>query len=387
MITYKQMLIRVDGLLRIPLKIFKLMIHNRGINSYDKSLVVAIKFMGLGSIVKLASVCDENGVDKTEVILLTRIEHREICIALGFERCVFIRLNSFFLFLIDCTNTISKVRNLNPSLIIDFERCSNAVSLFRLSMAFLARCKTVSFSNIKNDEHTRTDVVYGEDWLSHKKMFCKGLEYLPKRLLLKRSLPVSIERSMVIVNINSSDYLLTRRYSRNDFVKVIKLINEQRPGLTFYFTGVVQERAYIDKLISEISVFVINACNQAGLWSIQKLIKELSHCALFITNDSGPLHFATLLQVPTIAIWGPTQPDQFGYEKINSIRNISQSLPCSPCFVTPKSKTAVVCEGRIDCMKIAPERIAKEALEVLAQDNDQRTIFISPTLFELLSNE
>jgi heptosyltransferase-2 len=47
----------------------------------------------------------------------------------------------------------------------------------------------------------------------------------------------------------------------------------------------------------------------AGATTLGRLISLISRCALFITNDSGPMHIAAALSVPIVAVFGPTNPD------------------------------------------------------------------------------
>ncbi len=42
--------------------------------------------------------------------------------------------------------------------------------------------------------------------------------------------------------------------------------------------------------------------------SVAGLAAFLSRCALFVGNDSGVTHLAGLLGVPTVALFGPTDP-------------------------------------------------------------------------------
>jgi ADP-heptose:LPS heptosyltransferase len=58
----------------------------------------------------------------------------------------------------------------------------------------------------------------------------------------------------------------------------------------------------------------------------------LKKCCLFIGNDSGPLHLAAALNVPTIGLFGPTAPRQFYPYKSIKHTFIYKNLPCSPCY-------------------------------------------------------
>jgi heptosyltransferase-2 len=69
----------------------------------------------------------------------------------------------------------------------------------------------------------------------------------------------------------------------------------------------------------------------SGKTSLRELAALISECDAFVTNDSGPMHMAAALLVPTIAIFGSTDKiatGPFGEDH----RIISSSLPCSPCM-------------------------------------------------------
>lgn len=63
----------------------------------------------------------------------------------------------------------------------------------------------------------------------------------------------------------------------------------------------------------------------------RQLLAVLSHCQLFVCNDSGPMHVAAALKVPVVAVFGPTQAEwfrPFGEEHRIVIRN---DMWCRPC--------------------------------------------------------
>jgi ADP-heptose:LPS heptosyltransferase len=58
----------------------------------------------------------------------------------------------------------------------------------------------------------------------------------------------------------------------------------------------------------------------------------LSQCQLLICNDSGPMHIATALGVPVVAIFGPTEPAWFGPLGQSNHIVIQSGFWCRPCF-------------------------------------------------------
>jgi len=57
----------------------------------------------------------------------------------------------------------------------------------------------------------------------------------------------------------------------------------------------------------------------------------LSHFDLLVTNDSGPMHLAAALGVPTVALFGPTDPRRTAPAG-EGHRVLDRGLWCSPCF-------------------------------------------------------
>lgn len=57
--------------------------------------------------------------------------------------------------------------------------------------------------------------------------------------------------------------------------------------------------------------------------SIPELIETLRSAALFVGGDTGPMHLAAMLGVPTVAIFGPTDPARNGpyYERTTFVRH------------------------------------------------------------------
>jgi len=58
----------------------------------------------------------------------------------------------------------------------------------------------------------------------------------------------------------------------------------------------------------------------------------LSFCRLLVCNDSGPMHFANLLGVPVVAIFGPQNPTWFGPRGPRDQVVIRPEMWCRPCF-------------------------------------------------------
>ncbi len=68
-----------------------------------------------------------------------------------------------------------------------------------------------------------------------------------------------------------------------------------------------------------------------GKTNVKGLVSLISGSAGFVGNDSGPMHIADALDVPTVAIFGPTIPE-FGFKPIGErSRTVELDLKCRPC--------------------------------------------------------
>lgn len=68
--------------------------------------------------------------------------------------------------------------------------------------------------------------------------------------------------------------------------------------------------------------------------SVLKTAALIKQCRLFVTNDSGLMHVAAAMSVPTVSIFGPSDPQRnapYG----EGHRVIQTDLPCAPCNKYP----------------------------------------------------
>ena len=71
--------------------------------------------------------------------------------------------------------------------------------------------------------------------------------------------------------------------------------------------------------------------NLAGKTNLKEAIAVISRCSLFISNDSGLMHVAGALNIPTVAIFGSTNPLTTSPVGERSIV-IYKGASCSPCL-------------------------------------------------------
>ncbi|MBI5881664.1 MAG: glycosyltransferase family 9 protein [Elusimicrobia bacterium] len=69
----------------------------------------------------------------------------------------------------------------------------------------------------------------------------------------------------------------------------------------------------------------------AGRCRLVETFALLERCGLFLSNDTGLAKAAMALRVPTLTLWGPTDPVELGAWEPVGHRDLRSSIPCSPC--------------------------------------------------------
>lgn len=98
--------------------------------------------------------------------------------------------------------------------------------------------------------------------------------------------------------------------------------------------------------------------NFAGQTTLNEFIELAAACELFLTNDSGSMHIASALGIPTVAIFGATDDEATGPTGPLA-RVVRETVDCSPCLLR-------TCPIDHRCMtRVTVGRVAETALKLL----------------------
>ena len=136
----------------------------------------------------------------------------------------------------------------------------------------------------------------------------------------------------------------TKRWPVERFAAVAQDLAQER-GAAVVVLGGPDESRLASALCDNLDVPVIHV---AGTQPLMHSAALLSRCSLLISNDSGLMHMATALQVPVVAIFGPTVRE-FGFYPFQARAEVvSEPLPCRPC----STKGSIRCpRGHHACMQ------------------------------------
>jgi lipopolysaccharide heptosyltransferase II len=132
--------------------------------------------------------------------------------------------------------------------------------------------------------------------------------------------------------------------------------------LDWLIFGTAEERELAENVAQQIGS---NATNLAGKTSLADLVRELQRCQVLLTNDTGTMHLAAHLGVPTVAIFGSTEPALTGPIGQGHLV-IRHQVECSPCFL----RTCPIDFRCMERVKVADVVAAVEKMLVLHHPSD-----------------
>jgi lipopolysaccharide heptosyltransferase II len=142
-----------------------------------------------------------------------------------------------------------------------------------------------------------------------------------------------------------------RRWPKASFAKLIDRLSLECNQGVFLLFGGPEEKALREEIISMGGVR--GRILSVDSLSIRRTTALIGKCRLFISNDSGLMHVAAAMGVPTVALFGPTNPLWVKPWAVKH-RIVRLGLSCSPCF--RYSSRPLTCIANIDyaCLKELP---------------------------------
>jgi len=110
------------------------------------------------------------------------------------------------------------------------------------------------------------------------------------------------------------------------FVEVSKILLKD-PKVRILYFGDYAGAPLVQSICEKLPEGVLNF---AGKTSLRELAALMMQCKVFLTNDSGPMHVASALDIPLVALFGSTSDVRTGPYKNGLV--IHKHVACSPCY-------------------------------------------------------
>jgi ADP-heptose:LPS heptosyltransferase len=343
--------------------------------------VVVTKYLGMGSILLATSAVSalKKAYPSCRVILLTFASNAAFAKRIPlFDEVLSIRTTTLPVFAMDTLINLMAVRRMKADYLLDFEFFAR----FSTIVSYLsgAACR-VGYYMPQIWRGDLLDIpVHFNPYRHVCEIFSAQVEAIGittsgsepaaptvddaalervREMLLREG--VHSDETLVSVNVNASELSLERRWPKDRFVALLDAL-ARRPGIRFVLLGSPDEHPYVDSVYNDLQPSTRQSCiNLAGKQSLDEFIALLSLSHACISNDSGPLHIAAILGVPTVSFYGPESPLLYGPHG-SGHTVFYAGIYCSPCLSVYNAKQAM-CSGNNLCMQaITPEQVLYELL-------------------------
>lgn len=136
-----------------------------------------------------------------------------------------------------------------------------------------------------------------------------------------------------------------KRWPKENFIQLGKLIKKNHNS-EILITGSHSERELMKEIAENIPGAHLDEPNRP----LREFAAVLNQMDLLISNDTGPVHLASALNRPVVAIYASTDPKVCGPHKTENATVISRRAACDPCL---KRK----CRLPFCFMQISPEEV------------------------------
>ena len=173
------------------------------------------------------------------------------------------------------------------------------------------------------------------------------------------------------IGINCGSMWDTKKWPAENFAAVADELKDR--GYTPVITGSEQDRADVEKFIAAAKYKHLNYCGKTRLKELPALISTFRY---MVTNDSGPMHIATAVGVPCVAVFGPTTKELgfTPYDEKSMVAEI-EGLDCRPCGKHGGHKCP---KGHFKCMnEITPANVLTLFDKVSAPDNIRQPKYVT----------
>lgn len=390
---------------RLAFLLGKIIKIDHTINKENVKNVVIAKYLGLGSIVRSEVVINDIKMSfpEAKIHYLTSVKNKSIFdIIKNVDNVLTIDDSGIMSMIVSTFKLVVSLISIKVDAFIDLE----VYSRYSTCIAIMS-CARNRYGFFRYDVHWHigiyTHMLYFNNSQNITDIYLQISNYLTSSNSYNKNIPKFLfndkhkedinnyfnevignkdNRDLYIgINANASELALERRYPPEYFCELIEnLLNVKEKNIFIFLIGSPNEKKYLeDEIYNKLSnnkrnrVFLT-----AGMFSLNSSIYLISKFDLFITTDSGPLHFAYAQNVNIISIWGPCSHLHYSLPNYDNDVAVNSNAYCSPCIhltVRPP------CGGNNVCLKnLYPKIIYKYIIEKLGFNEEIDYIELFPKI-------
>jgi ADP-heptose:LPS heptosyltransferase len=207
--------------------------------------------------------------------------------------------------------------------------------------------------------HTVNSTMSIFRWLGARCEECPPLRYEPHVAEARRMKEALKGRDYAVIHPGA--LLATKRWSGENYAAVASAL--ERRGLTVVLTcgpGEENTIAPVAKDISQCAILV-------GL-TIPELAELIRGARIYIGNDSGPMHLAAAVGVPTVAVWGSSDSRRWRPWGV-AHRVVQNPFECNPC----PGYRCLVANSPLCIESVTPDQVNAAVEELLEPQSSRKT--------------
>lgn len=180
-----------------------------------------------------------------------------------------------------------------------------------------------------------------------------------KRWLASLSDPLKSARQDPLVVVHPGCSMPARTYPLDQFKEVVALLADWFDAHVIV-TGSDDERDLVAAITDDLPLSIRGSVQpMAGDFSFAEFAALIQAADLIVTNNTGPMHMASALKTPVVALFALTNPpEQWGPWRVPH-RLLNHDVPCRICY-------SRICPFGHECLRlVSPEQVVSAAAEIL----------------------
>src|SRR3989338_1452929 len=321
----------VGTILCIPLSIFR--IFNKKGKGKEIKKILVVRLWAVGETVLTLPMIHaiRKKYPKAKISVLTHKNNKDIFeLVKDVDDVVKFRVNNFFKFRkYDVAIDTEPWLNISAILALWMSKWTIGFSGRTRSLLYNEKVKyasrehsVINFLNLSK----KIGAYYNPKHLINLNVPKKDKEFA-ERLMKKNKIQTPTE--IIGISPGVGEYAKSRIWPVERYAELCDGIIEKL-GRKIIFVGSEKDSEVIRKIMNEMR-HANFAFDFSGKTSLGQLVGLIEHCEVFISNDTGPMHFAAAQGIKTIGLFGPNLPQRFGPFGEHNI-SIYHRVECSPCI-------------------------------------------------------
>jgi ADP-heptose:LPS heptosyltransferase len=167
-----------------------------------------------------------------------------------------------------------------------------------------------------------------------------------------KNVSATLKRPLIAIHPGTSPKALFKRWMPDQYAQLAdRLVRELNASILF--TWGVEELEWVKRIQKKMKEPSLLGPKTESLTQLGEVYR---HCDLYVGGDTGPMHIASLMGIPAVVIYGPTDPienEPFG----NHIK-VRKEVGCNPCH-------EYSCKELVCIKNISADEVFKATKEIL----------------------